>query len=193
MFFYDKMITDIENNILCINSFEKVLYKNLSILQVILHEVEHANQQRIAYKDNSLEALILRLSYLVNNVIYELSPEERLAEIKSFDEIYNLINCLDYNLYCLSNIIKNDKLRRQLRGYHYKNNYISIPIVDYFTIGKRKDLLEVFSFNNNTFDKFTLEDRFKYGFPISLEEYGESMKKTILILNNNFNNRKNIK
>ena len=60
--------------------------KNLSILQILLHEVEHANQQKIAYHDNTLEALIIRLSYLVNNGydknLYEYCPEERLAEIK---------------------------------------------------------------------------------------------------------------
>ena len=53
-------------------------------MQIILHEVEHANQNKIAYNNNSLEALILRLSYLVNNrydeELYEICPEERLAE-----------------------------------------------------------------------------------------------------------------
>ncbi len=189
----DKMITNLENNFLSTNNFEKILYKNLSILQVILHEIEHANQQRIAYKDNTLEALVLRLSYLVNNEIYEISPEERLAEIKSFNEIYNLINYLDINLYSISNIIKIDKLKRQLRGYHYKNNNITSPTVDYFTLGNKKTLLEALHLKDNIYDKYTLEDRFKYGFPISLEEYGESMKKTIIFLNNNFNNKIKIK
>ena len=92
----NQMVKDIEKNILNINVFEATLYKNLSILQTLLHEVEHANQQKIAYNDNTLEALIIRLSYLVNNGynenLYEYCPEERLAEIKTFDEIFILVN-----------------------------------------------------------------------------------------------------
>ena len=59
----NKMVKDIEKSILNISVFETTLYKNLSILQILLHEVEHANQQKIAYHDNTLEALIIRLSY----------------------------------------------------------------------------------------------------------------------------------
>src|SRR5574344_1967324 len=46
------MVSDIENNVLNANAFEIMLYKNLSILQIILHEVEHANYQKIAYQEN---------------------------------------------------------------------------------------------------------------------------------------------
>ena len=41
------MVKDIDNNILNINKFETTLYKNLSILQILLHEIEHANQQKM--------------------------------------------------------------------------------------------------------------------------------------------------
>ena len=81
------MMNDIEENILIANDFEKSFYKNLSIIQVLLHEIEHANQQKLAYKDNSLEALIIRMSYncnlnsLYNEKLYEYCPEERFAEI----------------------------------------------------------------------------------------------------------------
>ena len=50
------MLKNIENNILNISDFEKILYKNLSLLQVLLHEIEHANQERIAYIENTLES-----------------------------------------------------------------------------------------------------------------------------------------
>lgn len=79
----EQMVKDIENNVLNVNKFEATLYKNLSILQILLHEIEHANQQKIAYSNNTLEALIIRLSYLVNNgydeKLYEFCPGERLA------------------------------------------------------------------------------------------------------------------
>ena len=193
----EQMVKNIGNNILNTNIFETILYKNLSILQVILHEVEHANQQKIAYNENSLEALIIRMSYLVNsdydNNLYEYCPEERLAEIKSFEEINNLIGYINKNLISLPDIIEMEKLKRQLRGYHYKNDMVTIPIVDYFTFGNKKNLLNAFDLSNDVQEKYTLNDRFKYGFPISTNEYGNSMKRVVLSLNKNFNKRIDIK
>lgn len=191
-----QMVKDIENNILNTNNFETILYINLSILQILLHEVEHANQQKIAYNDNTLEALIIRLSYLVNNEydekIYEYCPEERLAEIKSFDEINNLIGYINKNLTSLPDILKMEKLKRQLRGYHYKNDNINIPIAEYFTYGNKPELLDGIDLTSNVIENYTLSERFKYGFPISTSEYGTSMKKLVLSLQKKFNNRINI-
>lgn len=191
----EQMVKDIENNILNTNNFEIILYKNLSILQILLHEVEHANQQKIAYNDNTLEALIIRLSYLVNNGydenLYEYCPEERLAEIKSFEEIKSLIGYINKNLVSLPDIIEMEKLKRQLIGYHYKDNNINVPIIDYFTLGNKKHLLDAFDLTNNVTEEYTLNERFKYGFSISTDEYGTSMKKLVLFLSKRFNNRIN--
>ena len=193
----NKMVKDIEKSILNINVFETTLYKNLSILQILLHEVEHANQQKIAYHDNTLEALIIRLSYLVNNGydknLYEYCPEERLAEIKTFEEICILVNYINKELITLPNIIETEKLKRQLRGYHDKDDFVNIPIVDYFTIANKNKLLDAFDLSNACIEDYTLSDRYKYGFPISIDEYGISMKKLVLSLQKNFNNRINIK
>ena len=38
---------------------------------------------------------------------------------------------------------------------------------------------------------YSLKERFKYGFPISVDEYGNSMNKLVLSLKKNFNNRIN--
>ncbi len=192
----EQMVKDIDNNILNVNKFEATLYKNLSILQILLHEIEHANQQKIAYYDNTLEALIIRLSYLVNNgydeKLYELCPEERLAEIKSFEEINTIISYINNKLELLPHIIETEKLKRQLRGYHYKNNFVTVPIIEYFTIGKKEKLLEAFDLSKSALNKYTLNDRYKYGFLISNIEYGIAMKKLVLSLQKNFKNRINI-
>lgn len=193
----DQMVKDIDSNILNISKFETSLYKNLSILQVLLHEIEHANQQKIAYHNNNLEALIIRLSYLVNNgydeKLYEFCPEERLAEIKSFEEINTMISYINNKLDLLPNVIETEKLKRQLRGYHYKNNFVTVPIVEYFTIGSKEKLLETFDLSKAALNKYALNDRYKYGFPISNIEYGTAMKKLVLSLQKNFKNRINIK
>ena len=189
----EQMVKDIKKDILNTNNFETMLYINLSIVQILLHEVEHANQQKIAYNENSLEAFIIRMSFLVTDgyseKLYDLCPEERIAEIKSYEEIIKLINYISNNrLFVLPEILDNEKLRRLLRGYHYSNSSINVPIIDYFTYGNKSELLEAFDFST----KRDLNERFKYGFPISINEYGISMKKLILSLNKNFNNKINI-
>ena len=191
------MIENIENNILINNKFEKTLYENLLILQIILHEVEHANQQKIVQCENNIEAFIIRLSNLVEDryegILYEYCPEERLAEIKSFDELIKITKILNKNLLVLSELLSTERLKRLLRAYHYKDFSINVPIIDYFTIGKKIKVLNAFEFNDNIYELFSLDERFKYGFPISNDEYGTSMKKLILFLNKNFNNRVKIK
>ena len=190
----EQMLKNIENNILNANEFEKILYKNICILQILLHEIEHANQQKIAYNDNSLEALIIRLSFLVENGyeenLYEFCPEERLAEIKSFCEINNLIKILDTKkLKKLPNILETEKLRRLLRGYHYKDSTMNIPLIDYFILGNKKELVKISESFFVNIEKYNLTERFKYGFPISINEYGNSMQELVLSLNNNFKNK----
>lgn len=44
------------------NGVEQIFYKNILITQVILHELEHANQRRIIDRENTLESKILRIS-----------------------------------------------------------------------------------------------------------------------------------
>ena len=193
----DHMIKNIENNILNTDYFETILYKNLCVLQILLHEVEHANQRKIAYNDNTLEALIIRLSNLVNSEkdekLYEYCPEERLAEIKSFEEISYLISYINKKLVTLPDIIETEKLRRLLSGYHYENFSVNIPIIDYFTYGNKQNLLEAFDLSTNNLKRYTLNERFKFGFPISIDEYGNCMKNLVIAINHNFKNKINFK
>ncbi len=200
-----KMIEDIEMNILNANEFEVMLYKNLSILQILLHETEHANQQKIADNDNNLEAFIIRLSYLVDNAyedeIYEYCPEEKLAEVKSFEEIIDLMKYLEKESIRLPEIFDIERLNRLLRGYHYIDSHLNIPLETYFTMAKRQDLfcyvdlsLNLSSTNfNASLTKYKLQERLRYGFPISELEYGTSMRKLVLSLNRNFKNKTNVR
>ncbi len=198
------MIKNIEKNLLIESDIEKNLYKNLSILQILLHEVEHANQERISYTENSLESFVIRISYLVSNYnenLYEYCPKERLAEIKSFEEILSLIMIINDKLEKLLKIIENEKLLRLLRGYHYSKFLVNCPFITYFKLGNKEEILKSFDWHSdiqeNTVSQvsniYDLNLRMKFGFPITLNEYGESMKNLILSLNNNFNNRTNIK
>lgn len=88
----------------------------------------------------------------------------------------------------MSEILNTEKLQRLLRGYHYINGSVDAPLNTYFTIGNRSDFLNFFDLNTDL-----LNERMKFGFPISIDEYGISMNNLVLSLNKNFKNRINIK
>lgn len=188
----DIMINNIETNILIANDIAKSLYKNLSILQVILHEVEHANQQKIAFTQNNLESFIVRMSFLIPNAygeqLYEYCPEERLAEIKSYQEILTSIKYLKDKPLDLLDLLNTEKLQRLLRGYHYNNGNVEEPLTTFFTLGKKLELISKIGLNTDL-----LEERMKFGFSITIDEYATSMNKLIKSLNKNFKNRINIR
>lgn len=198
------MIQNLCNNLRIINNFEKTLYINLSIFQVILHEIEHANQLKKIMTVNDLETFIIRISRLVNfnnSYLYEYAPHERFAEIISYTEIKNMLYYIIDELNELPSIINTEILQRLLRRYHFSNDMIQYPINTYFQIGEKAKLLEVFEWysqNNKTAflqvaKQYNYQDRLLYGFPISTDEYFCSMKKLIFSLNSYFSNRINIK
>lgn len=195
-----KMINNIDKNLKIENSLTKNMYINLSILQVILHELEHVNQERII-NYNTLEAFILRISQIVvpENQIYEVSPAERFAEIKSYNDILKIINSYRSDLK-LSALIKNDELQRKIRGYHYCDNRLHSPIVSYFEAGNKKQLLSSFEWYSNNDDDikivsklYDIDDCLFYGFPISDKVYCKIMNEIIINLDRNYKNKIKIK
>ena len=177
----EKLKKDLNNQLINIGGFEKLLFVNLLILQIILHEIEHANQQKeIQYVDN-LEAFIIKLSYLVNfdtnnnEKLYECFPEERFAEIKSISEVTSMINYIKNKSLVLEEIFELEKLKRYLRGYHFQNSLLKSPTIEYFSIGQREEYLDLFNLDLSR----TLKERLYYGIPITIDEYTNNMRKII--------------
>ncbi len=188
-----EMVQDIESDLKNISDFEKRLYENFMILQIILHEVEHANQYKIIDEDNTLESFLLRLSFNIDENLkdgsYDLCPEERLAEIKSFDEIISLITLFDGKYINLLNIVNADLLKRMMNGYHYHNEALNIPINDYFFNCNKKNYMFSFDYLNKIKNDYCFVDRCKFGFPISNDEYFYSMHKILDLYHEHFNNK----
>ena len=185
------MLKNIEKNIQNLSDNQRYFYENLTLLQVLLHEIEHANQEKIAYTENSFEAFLIRMTKLItldNNIdiYYDCCPTERLAEIKSYNEIISFSNDLNIFDASLIKLLNSEKILRQLKGYHYNNKLINVPIIDYFNYGGKTDIIKLVDINNTNYN---LEERFKFGFPITKLEYGESLKEMVLTFNNNFKNR----
>ena len=167
--------------------------KNITIYtKVIDIMIEHAYQQKIAFTENSLESFIIRMSFLIPNAyeepLYEYCPEERLAEIKSYQDILTTLQYLKNKPLELFDLLNTEKLQRLLRGYHYNNGIIEEPLTKFFVLGNKPELIVGIQPNTDI-----LEERMKYGFSITTDEYGSSMNQLILSLNKKFKNRVNIK
>lgn len=191
-----KMVKDIKFNLNCNDQVTKNMYINLSILQIILHEIEHANQEKII-NYNTLESFILRISKLVkqNNQVYEFNPKERFAEIKSYNEILEILTYYEKDK-LLKLLITNDELQRKMRGYHYCDNKLYSPIELYFSIGKKEYLLSAFEWYDNSKNltenvnnMYTISDSLFYGFPIFDNDYCKLMNDIITTLEENYENK----
>lgn len=68
-------------------------------------------------------------------------------------------------------------MKRLLRGYHHKNYSVNVPIIDYFTFGNKEELLQAFELSDSIQKKYTLNERFKYGFPISVSDVVEIIQQ----------------
>ena len=93
--------------------------------------------------------------------------------------------------YNLSKILDMEKLKRLLRGYHYTNNSINVPINNYLISGNKTELLSHIERLYNNIN-YSLSDRLKYGFPINNNEYKNLMKKLVLSLSKNFDSKINM-
>lgn len=164
-----------------LKEFYVYFYKNLFILHALLHELEHANQLKIAYNDISTEGLLIRLSLLINkeyyDKLYPISPEERLADVKSFEKITALINGNKKDFETIIKLLEIEKQDCLLTGYSCDGKTVNAPTTNYFTLGKRKDLLEAFDFEKIK-QSHNVYERMKYGFPVSKEEFINSDLRT---------------
>ena len=199
---YRKLFTKIENT----------FYDNIQISQILLHELEHANQRKIVDTKNNLESDILRLSmaqisddkleqllnqgfsmgqlllYMqykgaVNKKNYEenykKAPEERLAEIKSHQEIFHLLSYIKEYIPNLLDYENTTWLEQMIRGYNPEFGYIESPTIRYLLDNSCEVGLSHFDWydeNPNkclkkTREKYTLEDRMKFGLMIDEDEY----------------------
>lgn len=105
--------------------------------------MEHANQEKKFYSQNNLEFFILRLSNFVknNNSLYAINPEERFAEIKSYQEIILLVDNIKNKFEKLLQILQTDKLQKQLRGYVYYHPFVKSPLITFFEEGNKEYIL----------------------------------------------------
>lgn len=202
----DKIFNDLLHTTKAYSETEKRLYINSFIAQVLLHEVEHANQKRIVKTENGLESSLLKLcefeispkieTLLKNGKIdimeaqlyietklnkyttiytelYECAPHERLAQIKSYQEIIDSLGFIDrYNIVTRRKEI--EKLGTVLNGYDDTHS----PTITYLSNQGREEELKQFDWYNEdenesirlSKERYNLKDRMKFGLPIDSKE-----------------------
>ena len=176
-------------------STEQLFYKNSLITQIILHELEHANQRKIIDTEQTLEAEILKLitseisfntgmkllneGYSIEQIItyisikkhqsnenykknYNIAPEERLAEIKSYQEILELLFEIKEYVPNLLEFEQTNKLEQLLRGFDYKEGFIYPPTVLYLIQNGNAQALNRFDWYNEDYYKCLQQSKSNY-------------------------------
>ena len=205
----ERIIHDLINTTICydVNDFEKRLFINSFLAQVLLHEVEHANQKRIIENENGLESSILKLCELeirpksefifeksetgklleklrlaarlfnyrvIYKELYDYAPHERLAQIKSYQEIIDSLCFIDRHS-IVTRKKEIEKLGTVLNGY----DDTSSPTITYLSNQGREKELKQFDWYSDdkeeaiklSKEKYNLKDRMKYGLPIDEKEH----------------------
>ena len=199
---------------------ERKLYRNLIFVQMLLHEVEHMEQYRKVKSDLlDFESKLLRLcydptlyyemhqsevtsfdyatiasilSYFEFEAIYYIEdPRERMAQIRSYQCILEMIRSFYKEESDLYQYEQNELNSEKLQGYKMIGNNLVAPTVDFLNNMKKEAALTYFdtyaccekmldqildpSFANEN----TLEKRLLFGFPIQLEEYDKEQQKLL--------------
>lgn len=189
-------------------AYEQTFYKNLLVTQTILHELEHANQRKLIKESSSLEAEILRASdaqidqKLVDKLVragltrsqiqtvletqmakqdeaYIQIPDERLAEIKSHQELVDALSEIEGKVPNLLDFERTNVLETKLSGYTYDKGRIVSPTLEYIASTGKGIALQKFEwFNkdsraclNNVKSVLSLDERLTYGLPIDKTEF----------------------
>lgn len=165
-----------------ISSSEKIFYKNVEIVDSILHELEHAKQSKVMETESNLESSILKITgvgksrelfeaqlrkmgygnALVNIFLeekmknyykyYNFAPHERLAEINAHSKMADIIYPIKN---FIPNIYKLENIfivRNKLKGYTLDNKLIS-PTVYYLRNQNEEVNLNKFSWYDKNEDK----------------------------------------
>ena len=170
---------------------EQVLCLNLYVLNIILHEIEHARQEKNINNNITEETNILSLSgnyekilkklNVYTDVAYYTNPSERQAELVSLKTVLNITNY--FNNTNLTNHIEKRLLINTIKNYKISKNKIICPIDlflnccnNYFDIF---DLLNII--NNTEVLSENTDKNLELGLAVPINELKEKRKKLTLL------------
>ncbi len=172
-----------ENKYCYFSDFENLFLKNLEIVQLFLHELEHANQFNICDNSSTYESMILRESLYCSSdklykAAYNYAPEERFANIVSYREIINILNFIKELVPNLLNFENYKLLDYAIADYQIIDSNIMAPTIYYFLVGNMSNSLKKLGLLNangtikqKVESEFNYEKRLTYGLPIDYYEF----------------------
>ena len=183
-----------ENKYCYFTDFENLFLKNLKIVQLMLHELEHANQFNKCDNGSNYESMILRESLFIAKAelykkAYKYAPEERLANIISYKEIITILNFIKDLVPNLLNFENYKLLDYAVADYQIIDSNVMAPTIYYLLIGNLTNSLKKLGLINcdstikqNIENEFDYEKRLSYGLPISYYEY-RSLHNQVNLMN----------
>lgn len=150
---------------------EQITITNLLILFILLHELEHANQENKKY-GTYLEAQILfECATKENDDTYAISPKERFANIYALLQILEIANMLGLSEKII-NYFKKDLQYKIIFPYIWLIKRNVGPTNEYFKAHNNYAMFE--KLNELSKDNPNLDFRILFGLPISKLEFDEN-------------------
>lgn len=203
--------TEIEEGKICfsintcyeeVDEFENisVLEKNLHIIAIIIHEIEHL-QEPTKTRKNGFDGKIIRISNTQENYFnkdgdvnintYYSDPSEKIAFANSYKKLLEYLEKypnFKEEYYEEYRNINNEYVERLFYGYEKKENgKYNTPLIDFVVnINKISSFKElkfklVKKGEAKNYKKFDIETRLMYGLPVTTEEAENFEKSKILI------------
>ena len=183
--------SDDKIELLSLRDIDEYFLINIEAVITILHELEHVYQNmiidglvtnledkliyyglafcnsRVLYNFFGIKYTKEELNYLYN-MTYDYNPSERLADINSYEIIYNTINNENRINPRIKDLIRYEYESLKLIGYKDIGNIIECPSYLYFKKMNKLNSINDISFKET---EYQLEDRLRLGIEISYEEY----------------------
>lgn len=175
-----------------VNDSNYVLLYNILILQTILHEFEHIKQKKEIEQGNGIESHLLRLTESGDKVettfSYEFSLKERLAEIRSFEQLINIVNSLNINNLDVINYLKNQLFSKYKAGYGYRSEKVYyIEDENGIFMSPTELYIKLRNCNINEFKRLIQlippQQRILFGMPMTTDEYEQIFDSDLLDVN----------
>ncbi len=175
--------------------------KSLYALEVIYHELQHAkNLMKIDEGKDDIESTVLKYALkeyaIMNNLDfsrdyeldelgllrarikdnYETNPGERIAEIKAWKELVNLLKNQRNTRDLLA--VRTMLFYSYIRGYHDNNYYIDAPTLDFLLNTEQFHDLKILKRRLKS-KQYNLDTRLLCGLPITYEEYDKKVLQKV--------------
>ncbi len=203
-----------------LTKFEQELLKNAIVTSITLHECNHALEEKIKQEEKSIESsiysisdpnrynqlltkstnkenssiIILKSEQAITNYEqqYFNSPTERMAEIKAYQTIVNVLSGNPLETPNLLNYYQTLFNQEMLFGYVEENRrrvnpFFNGPFIEYMKNNGNLSEMEMFDWYSDDAEKcffhttrqYSFPTRLYYGLPISNKEYNKVYQKII--------------